>query len=171
MLFNVLSPLAVGIDADTFSDAAKRFVTMQRNLDITRIILADRFNNAMRADVAYTVRDGNVVAGISLTPTIYPSYPAVATTSPSMPYPVGVNPLGVGGVVGGVMGVQPAGLVRTTSEGQQVLPVKDGNLAVGGVNANLAVGVNPLGFAPTLAHGFGVPGVMTTAGLNKKSKQ
>ena len=64
MLFNVLSPLAVGIDANTFSDAAKRFVEMQRNLDITRIILADRFNNAMRADVAYTVRDGNVVAGI-----------------------------------------------------------------------------------------------------------
>jgi hypothetical protein len=148
---------------------------MQRNLDITRIILADRFNNAMRANVAYTVRDGNVVAGISLTPTIYPSYPAVATTSPTMPYPVGinplgvgVNPLGVGGVVGGVMGVQPAGLVRTTSEGQQVLPVKDGNLAVGGVNANLAVGVNPLGlgYAPSMAHGF-----ITPTGLNKKSKQ
>lgn len=173
MLFNVLSPLAVGIDANTFSDAAKRFVEMQRNLDITRIILADRFNNAMRADVAYTVRDGNVVAGISLTPTIYPSYPAVATTSPTMPYPVGV-----GGVVGGVMGVQPAGLVRTTSEGQQVLPVKDGNLAVGGVNANLAFGVNPLGvgvntlgLAPTLAHRFMTPALYTDTGLNKKSKQ
>jgi hypothetical protein len=179
MLFNVLSPLAVGIDANTFSDAAKRFVEMQRNLDITRIILADRFNNAMRADVAYRVRDGNVVAGINLTPTIYPTmpyqtmpYPAVATTSPYMPYPVGA------GVVDSVtpmnslgMPMQPAGLIKTTSEGQQVFPVKDGNLAVGGVNANLmGVGVNPLGvgfgYAPTMAHG-----IMTPMGLNKKSKQ
>lgn len=174
MLFNVLSPLAVGIDANTFSDAAKRFVEMQRNLDITRIILADRFNNAMRADVAYRVRDGNVVAGISLTPTVYPTmpYPAVATTSPYMPYPVGaglvgsVNPMNSLG-----MPIKPAGLIKTTAEGQQVLPVKDGNLAVGGVNANLmGVGVNPLGvgfgYAPTMAHG-----IMTPTGLNKKSKQ
>ena len=58
MLFNVLSPFAYTIDADTFAVAAKDFVERQRNLDITRIILADRFNNAMRADVAYTVRDG-----------------------------------------------------------------------------------------------------------------
>ena len=155
MLFNVLSPLAVGIDANTFSDAAKRFVEMQRNLDITRIILADRFHNAMRADVAYTVRDGNVVAGISLMPTIYPRtpYPAVVTNNPGMPYPVGaglvgavspVNPLGVP--------VQPAGLIKTTSDGQQVLPVKDGNLAVGGVNLGLGVGMG-MGYAPTLAHG------------------
>ena len=153
MLFNVLSPLAVGIDANTFSDAAKRFVEMQRNLDITRIILADRFNNAMRADVAYTVRNGNVVAGISLMPTIYPRgpYPAVATTSPHMPYPVGaglvgtvspVNPLGVP--------IQPAGLIKTTSNGQQVLPVNNNNLAVGGVNMGVGVGV---GFAPSIAHG------------------
>ena len=50
MIFNVLSPLAVSIDANTFSDAAKRFVEMQRNLDITRLILADRFKNTMRAE-------------------------------------------------------------------------------------------------------------------------
>tara|TARA_B100001121_G_C18700175_1_gene627157 strand:+ start:11741 stop:12220 length:480 start_codon:yes stop_codon:yes gene_type:complete len=146
MLFNVLSPLAVGIDANTFSDAAKRFVEMQRNLDITRIILADRFNNAMRADVAYTIRDGNVVAGISLMPTIYPRtpYPAVVTTNPNMPYPVGA------GLVGTVSPFQPAGLIKTTSDGQQVLPINNNNVAVGGVNMGLGVG---MGFSPTLAHG------------------
>ena len=163
MLFNVLSPLAVGIDANTFSDAAKRFVEMQRNLDITRIILADRFNNAMRADVGYTVRDGNVVAGISLMPTIYPRtpYPAVVTNNPGMPYPVGaglvgavspVNPLG--------MPVQPAGLIRNTSDGQQVLPIGNNNLAVGGLNVGIG-----MGYAPTYAHGYNIPY------NNKKSKE
>ena len=53
-LFNVLSPFAVSIDADKFSSAAKKFVEMQRSLDITRLILADRFNNTMKADVVYT---------------------------------------------------------------------------------------------------------------------
>ena len=108
---------------------------MQRNLDITRIILADRFNNAMRADVAYTVRDGNVVAGISLMPTIYPRglYPAVATTSPNMGYPVGAGLVGAVSPVNALgMPVQPAGLIRTT-DGQQVLR-KQNNIAVGGVN-------------------------------------
>lgn len=161
MLFNVLSPFAVPIDANTFSDAAKRFVEMQRNLDITRIILADRYKNAMRADIAYTMRDGNVVAGISLTPTIYPR----------TPYPVGPYPVGAG-VVGAVspvnsfgMPIQPAGLIKTTSDGQQVLPIKDGNVAVGGVNMGLGIGA---GYFPTMAHGFG--GYMTT-GLNKKEKK
>jgi hypothetical protein len=164
MLFNVLSPLAVGIDANTFSDAAKRFVEMQRNLDITRIILADRFNNAMRADVAYTMRDGNVVAGISLTPTIYPRTPypvGPGLVSPGLIGPAISNP-GLVGTVSPVnslgMPMQPAGLIRTTSDGQQVLPVNNGNLAVGGVNVGL-------GFSPTLAHGYMVPG------LNKKEKQ
>ena len=170
MLFNVLSPLAVGIDANTFSDAAKRFVEMQRNLDITRIILADRFNNAMRADVAYTIRDGNVVAGISLMPTIYPRgpYPAVATTSPNMAYPVGAGLVGAVSPVNALgMPVQPAGLIRTTDDGQQVLPVNKDNLAVGGVNMGVGVGVNPLGlgYAPSMAHGY-----ITPTGLNKKSK-
>ena len=150
MLFNVLSPLAVILMQILFQ-MPQRFVEMQRNLDITRIILADRFNNAMRADVAYTVRDGNVVAGISLMPTIYPRtpYPAVVTNNPGMPYPVGaglvgtvspVNPLGVP--------VQPAGFIKTTSDGQQVLPINNNNVAVGGVNMGLGVG-----FSPTLAHG------------------
>ena len=96
MLFNVLSPFAVngafvGIDATSFKDAAKRFVTLQRNLDINKLILADRFNNAMKADIAYTIKDGNVVAGISLTPTIYSRtpYPAFAT-NPNIPTGYGI---------------------------------------------------------------------------------
>ena len=150
MLYNVLSPYAVSIDANTFSEAAKNFVKMQRNLDITRIILADRFKNTMRADIGYSIRDGDLIAGISLTPTIYPRtpYPAVVTNSRTMPYPVGVAGMGVAGI-----GLQPTGLIKTTSDGQQVLPIKDGSLGVGGINAN-AIAVNPLGlgYAPTLAH-------------------
>lgn len=158
MLYNVLSPLVVGIDADTFSEAAKKFVTMQRNLDITRLILADRFNNAMRADVAYRVKDGNVVAGISIMPTVYPSanmaYPAVATTSPTMPYPAV-------GMVG-----RPAAFTQTTSDGQQVFPINN-NVAVGGVDANIGIG---MGYAPTLAHGYApgyAPGYF--ANINNKN--
>ena len=145
--FNILSPLAVGIDADTFSEAAKRFVTMQRNLDITKIILADRFKNTMKADVAYTFRNDNVVAGISLTPTIYPS-----SVYPAMSYPMASSIVSPVNTLG--MPLQPAGFVKTTSDGQQVFPVNKNNIAVGGVNANvLGVGGVGVGFAPTLAHG------------------
>ena len=148
MVFHVLSPYAVSIDADTFSAAAKRFVELQRNLDITRLILADSSKNTMSADIAYTVRDGNVVAGISLRPTIYPNMPYSVN-------PYGVNPYGVGpGLVGAVspvnslgLPVQPAGLVKTTSDGQQVFPINNDNIAVGGVNMGL-------GFTPTMAHGY-----------------
>ena len=33
----------------------------------------------MSADIAYTIRDGNVVAGISLTPTIYPGIATISS--------------------------------------------------------------------------------------------
>ena len=41
--FNIISPFAYTIDADSFADAAKRFVTLQRRLDITKLILATLF--------------------------------------------------------------------------------------------------------------------------------
>lgn len=155
MLFNILSPVLPiqPIDADTFSEAAKKFVEMKKNLDITRLILSDRFKNTMRADIAYNIRDNDLVAGISLRPSIYPSMPY--NVNPHVVNPHVVNPYGLGSnLVGAVshvnslgLPVQPVGLVRNTSDGQQVFPVNKNNIAVGGVNMGL-------GFSPTMAHGF-----------------
>lgn len=178
--FNVLSPFAYTIDAESFADAAKRFVSLQRRLDITKLILADRFKT-MKADIAYTQRNGEWVAGINLSPTVYPSYPgypAVVTTNPNTPYPVGVastmlSPLGLPDPL------RPSALVKTTSQGQQVFPVTQNNIGVAGVNATpvTTIGVNPLGlgYTPTLAHGpygpsYG-PSMFSELGLNKKSKE
>ena len=142
MFFNVLSPFAFGLEAETFAEAAKNFVVMQRNLDITRLILADRFKNTMRADIAYTVKGDDVVAGISLMPTIYPTYPSVV--SPGVG--VGVGGLGVG--VG--VPVKPAGLIKQTDQGQLLLPINNNNNNIGLAGVNLA---------PTLAHGY-MPGLL-----------
>ena len=165
MLFNVLSPFAYTIDADTFAVAAKDFVERQRNLDITRIILADRFKNTMRADIAYKYDNGNIVAGISLAPTVYPTYPYGVGVSP---VGVGVSPMGVSSVGVSPVGVSPAGMLHQTADGTQLLPVNN-NVAAVGVQGSIA---SPVGMiAPAVAHGVGYPGAMfTQQGLNKKQK-
>lgn len=134
MIFNVLSPVALTIDADSFKDAAKKFVVMQKNLDITRLILADRFNSRMQANVVYTLEDGNYKAKIGLFPTTLTSLPAVGVVSnnPNATYPVVAGPL---------VGVKPAGFTRTNADGdRQVFPITNNNVAAVGVNAGL-VGV------------------------------
>ena len=145
MLFDVLSPFAYTIDADTFAVAAKDFVQRQRNLDITRIILADRFKNTYRADIAYKYDNGNIVAGISLAPTVYPTYP----------YGMGVAPMGVAPMGVSPMGVSPAGMLHQTADGTQLLPINNNNVAAVGVQGSIA---SPVGMiAPAVAHGVGYP--------------
>lgn len=126
------------IDAESFTEAAKRFVELQRNLDITNLILADRFDKAWGANIAYSMRGNDIVAGITLSPTDYRNI-----SSNISPYRVGsslfrpVSPVNSFGLP-----VQPAGIVRNTSDGQQVLPVTKNNIAVGGVNMSYV----PFGF-------------------------
>jgi hypothetical protein len=134
MIFNVLSPFALTIDADSFKDAAKKFVVMQKNLDITRLILADRFNSKMQANVVYTLDNGNYKAKIGLFPTTLSSLPAVGVVSnnPNAAYPVVGAPL---------IGIKPAGFTRTNNDGnRQVFPINNNNITAAGVNAGL-VGV------------------------------
>jgi hypothetical protein len=131
MIFNVLSPIAFTIDAESFKDAAKKFVVMQKNLDITRLILADRFNSRMQANVVYTLDNGNYKAKIGLFPTTLTSLPAVGVVSnnPNTAYPVIGTPL---------IGVKPAGFTRTNYDGdRQVFPITNNNIAAVGVNAGL----------------------------------
>ena len=147
MIFNVLSPVVTTVDADTFASAAKKFVTMQRSLDITKLIMADRFKNAVRADVVYTVKDGEVVAGISLSPTKYPVYPTiqVSTSGQKLPSVGPPFPL-INAPIGGPFSV-PA-VSASTRSGQQVFPVS--NVAVGGINASAVGAAFPI--MPSLAH-------------------
>jgi hypothetical protein len=131
MIFNVLSPIALTIDAESFKDAAKKFVVMQKNLDITKLILADRFNSRMQANVVYTLDNGNYKAKIGLFPTTLSSVGFVSN-DPNAQYPVVGSPL---------IGVQPAGITRMDNNGnRQVFPITNNNVAAVGVNAGM-VGV------------------------------
>lgn len=148
MLFQVLSPFTMSVNADSFKDAIKQVVVNQRNLDITRLIMADRFNNRMHADIAYTLKDGKYVAGISLTPTTFTNIynmmtPAVVTNNKNTPYPL--SPM--------LNVLRPAVLTKDTTDGRQVFPLNNNNLAVGGIKAPVVgmaglVPASPM-FSPT----------------------
>lgn len=149
MRYSVLSSVLPiqQIDAESFTEAAKRFVELQRNLDITNLILADRFGKAWGANITYNIRDNDMVAGITLFPKDYQEispYISSHRVGSSLFRPVSpVNSFGIP--------VQPAGIVRNTSDGQQVLPVTKNNIAVGGVNMSyVPTGINmsytPFGF-------------------------
>ena len=143
--YNVLYPFAATIDSDTFDNAIKNFVTMHRNLNITRLIMADRFKNTMRADIAYRIKDNDLYAGISVTPTVYPSF---RPTSPNR-FGGPTQLLGLPSKPGDPL--QPYG-IRNTSDGQQVFPISKDNVAIGGIKGNFAYGIGGMPIYPSLAH-------------------
>ena len=71
MLFQIVDPVNMTINGDTFKDAVKNFVKMNYDLNLTSLILTDR-SRYMRANLNFYKKSNKHKVGISLYPTAWP---------------------------------------------------------------------------------------------------
>lgn len=121
VLYQVLSPIVMSINGDSFKEAIKNFVKLNHRLDINKIIITDQQNH-MEATLKYFKHDGRNKVGINYYPAhesillglgIYPSVglPVANVTLPTGPF---VGPgHDIGPVVGNVVAPLPT-VVTTT---------------------------------------------------------
>ena len=68
MAFQILYPFPMTIDADSFKDAAKKFVKMNHNLNIANLIMADRLNHLRKVNIRRFVQGGKHKASLTILP-------------------------------------------------------------------------------------------------------
>jgi hypothetical protein len=71
MSFQVVYPLTMAIDGDSFKDAVKNFVKLNYELNLASIIITDQ-TRYMRANLDYYNKDNKDKVGIKLLPTVWP---------------------------------------------------------------------------------------------------
>jgi hypothetical protein len=81
MLFNVVSPIAVQIDADSFKEAIKQFAKLHYHMNLSSIIIRDQMNRNYRADLRYYSDLGRRKVGIDMYPTSFPFLPIVMSNN------------------------------------------------------------------------------------------
>jgi hypothetical protein len=80
MSFQVVYPLTMAIDGDSFKDAVKNFVKLNYDLNLASIIITDR-TRYMRANLDYYNKDNKDKVGIKLLPTVWPLGGVMAVNS------------------------------------------------------------------------------------------
>ena len=90
MIYQVVYPYVMSINADSFKNAVKNYVKMNQNLTLASLIITDQSRKYMKANLNYYNVDDKKKVSISLLPTIWPSVPLL----PSMPLLPSV-PLGI----------------------------------------------------------------------------
>ena len=83
MLYTVLHPMYMQLDSPNFNQAIKNYVKMNRDINITNLILQDRMNTMKQANLRYYKKNGKKKANISIMPynNVYPynnPYPPLA---------------------------------------------------------------------------------------------
>jgi hypothetical protein len=81
MIYQVVHPYVMSINAESFKDAIKNYVKMNHNLTLGNIIITDQARQFMKAKVNYYNVDDKRKANITLFPTIGHSMPL----GPSLP--------------------------------------------------------------------------------------
>jgi hypothetical protein len=72
MIYQVVHPYIMSINADSFKDAIKNYVKMNHKLTLGNIIITDQARQFMKAKVNYYNVDNKRKANITLLPTIGP---------------------------------------------------------------------------------------------------
>ena len=70
MSFQIVSPIAMGINAESFKDAVKNFAKNYYNMNITQLIITDQYRY-MRANLNYYKKSGKNRVGITMVPTTW----------------------------------------------------------------------------------------------------
>jgi hypothetical protein len=72
MIYQVVSPVVVEIDGDSFKDAVKNFVKLNYSMNLANIIITDQYRtNYMKADLKYYNEGSKNKVGINLMPTVW----------------------------------------------------------------------------------------------------
>ncbi len=89
-VYYVHYPFAMTIDADTFNQAAKRFVKMNRNFNIGQLIMSDQMNKYKTAMIRNYVVNGIPKAQINLRSyaPLPRNAPQVAVSNSNFPVPL-----------------------------------------------------------------------------------
>lgn len=87
MSFQIVYPIAMTINADSFKSAVKQYVKMNYDVNIASIILTDQYRH-MKASLNYYKEGPKDKVGISLYPTVWPMVGtnSIAIAQPSWPY-------------------------------------------------------------------------------------
>lgn len=95
MIYQVLSPVVMTVEADSFKEAVKNFVKLNHSLNINKIIIKDQ-NEHREAALEYFRQDGRNKVGINVYPasqSVIASLPAVSVSAPSLVIPAPVIPV------------------------------------------------------------------------------
>lgn len=71
MSFNIVYPISMTIDADSFKDAVKKYIKLNYDMNIQSLIITDQYRY-MKANLKYSNNSGSNRVGISLYPTVWP---------------------------------------------------------------------------------------------------
>ena len=71
MIYNIVHPFSLTLNADSFGEAIKNYVKINHDLSLTELILTDQTRH-MKANIKYYNKDNKKKANISLVPTLWP---------------------------------------------------------------------------------------------------
>jgi len=74
--YQVISPIVVNIDGNSFKNAIKNFAKLYHNMNLAQIIITDQHRH-MEAKLNYYIHDGRNKVGIDMYPINYPFVPIV----------------------------------------------------------------------------------------------
>jgi hypothetical protein len=86
MIYQIISPMAYSLNADSFKEAIKNYINFNREMNITQLIIKDQYNH-MEARINYYKHDGRNKVGINMYPINYNQsmLPYVSPYSPALP--------------------------------------------------------------------------------------
>jgi hypothetical protein len=93
MIYQVVHPYVMSINAESFKTAVKNYVKMNQNLTLTSLIITDQSRQYMKANLNYYNVNDKKKVSISLLPTTWPSVPLLPSV-PLMPL-MPTLPLGI----------------------------------------------------------------------------
>lgn len=68
MIYTVLHPMYMQLDETTFARAIKNYVKMNRNINISNLIIQDQMNNMKKANLKFYKHKGKSKANINIQP-------------------------------------------------------------------------------------------------------
>jgi hypothetical protein len=84
MIYQVVHPYVMSINAESFKNAVKNYVKMNQNLTLSSLIITDQSRQYMKANLNYYNVNDKKKVSISLLPTTWPSMPSMSLM-PSLP--------------------------------------------------------------------------------------
>ena len=167
MIYNIVHPYAMALNADSFGEAIKNYVKINHDLSLRELIITDNIRH-MKANLKYYNKDNKKKVSISLFPTTWPlsieddgslnSWPYRPSVSydtkeyPSTTFIPGIihNPLGPLGPLGPVGAISPLGFGPVGNLGP-ISPLGFGPVGHVGPIAPLGFGPFGYGITPNLA--------------------